>query len=102
MTRSDVIIHASAIVAPGAELDSSVEIGPYSVIGPHVRIGKSTWVGPHVVIDGRTTIGADNRIFQFASVGAIPQDKKYRDEESELHLGDRNVIREFTTLNPGT
>jgi UDP-N-acetylglucosamine acyltransferase len=102
MSATDVAIHPSAVVAPGAELDSGVQIGPYSVIGPYVRIGKNTWVGPHVVIDGRTTIGAANRIFQFASVGAIPQDKKYRDEESELHIGDRNVIREFTTLNPGT
>jgi UDP-N-acetylglucosamine acyltransferase len=102
VSRSDVAIHPSAVVDLGAEIDSGVEIGPYSVIGPHVRIGKNTWVGPHVVIEGRTTIGADNRIFQFASVGAIPQDKKYRDEESELRIGDNNVIREFTTLNPGT
>ncbi len=102
MNRADVTIHPSAIISSGAELDSGVEIGPYSVIGPHVSIGKNTWVGPHVVIDGRTRIGAESRIFQFASVGAIPQDKKYRDEESELHIGDRNVVREFTTLNPGT
>jgi UDP-N-acetylglucosamine acyltransferase len=102
VTQLDVTIHPSAIVAPGAELESGVEIGPYSVIGPYVRIGKNTWIGPHVVIDGRTTLGADNRIFQFASVGAIPQDKKYHDEESELQIGDHNVIREFTTLNPGT
>jgi UDP-N-acetylglucosamine acyltransferase len=98
----DVVIHPSAVVAPEAELDSGVQIGPYAIVGPHVRIGKHTRVGPHVVIDGRTIIGDGNRIFQFASVGAIPQDKKYRDEESELHIGDRNVIREFTTLNPGT
>jgi UDP-N-acetylglucosamine acyltransferase len=90
------------VVDARAELDSGVEIGPYTIIGPHVRIGKNTWVGPHVVIDGHTTIGAENRIFQFASVGAIPQDKKYRDEESMLQIGDHNVIREFTTLNPGT
>jgi UDP-N-acetylglucosamine acyltransferase len=102
VTQRDVTIHPSAIVAPGAELDNGVQIGPYSVVGPHVRIGKDTWLGPHVVIDGYTTIGVDNRIFQFASVGAIPQDKKYRDEESSLLIGDRNVIREFTTLNPGT
>ncbi len=99
---SDVSIHPSAIVAPQAELDSGVKIGPYAVIGDHVRIGKDTWIGPHVVIDGHTTIGADNRIFQFASVGAIPQDKKYRAEESSLFIGDGNVIREFTTLHPGT
>ncbi|MGE0683344.1 MAG: acyl-ACP--UDP-N-acetylglucosamine O-acyltransferase [Candidatus Binatia bacterium] len=102
MTRSTISIHPSAVVAPGAELDSGVQVGPYTVIGSHVRIGKETWIGPHAVIDGRTIIGAENRIFQFASVGAIPQDKKYRDEESTLLIGDRNVIREFTTLNPGT
>jgi len=97
-----VNIHPSAVVNPHAELDSGVQIGPYAVVGPHVCIGKDTWVGPHVVMEGRTTIGVENRIFQFASVGAIPQDKKYRDEESKLQIGDRNVIREFTTLNPGT
>ncbi len=97
-----VSIHPSAVVDLHAELDSGVQIGPYAIVGPHVRIGKETWVGPHAVIEGRTTIGVENRIFQFASVGAIPQDKKYRDEESKLQIGDRNVIREFTTLNPGT
>lgn len=102
MTQLAVAIHPSAVVAPSAELDHGVQIGPYSVIGPQVQIGKATWIGPHVVIDGRTIIGAENRIFQFASVGAIPQDKKYRDEESTLQIGERNVIREFTTLNPGT
>jgi len=95
-------IHPSAVIDSRAELDSSVQVGPYTVIGPHVRIGKETWIGPHVVIDGHTTIGEQNRIFQFASVGAIPQDKKYHDEESSLLIGDQNVIREFTTLNPGT
>lgn len=102
MTQAAVTIHPSAIVHPGAELDSGVQIGPYAVISPYARVGKNTWIGPHVVIEGRTMIGADNRIFQFASVGAIPQDKKYRDEESVLIIGDHNVIREFTTLNPGT
>jgi len=102
VSRSAVSIHPSAVVSSGAELDSGVQVGPYTVIGPHVRIGKDTWVGPHVVIDGHTTLGAANRVFQFASVGAIPQDKKYRDEESTLLIGDHNVIREFTTLNPGT
>ena len=102
MTRTKGSIHPSAVIDPGAELDSSVHVGPYSIIGSHVRIGKETWIGPHVVLDGYTTIGTQNRIFQFASVGAIPQDKKYRDEESALLIGDQNVIREFTTLNPGT
>jgi UDP-N-acetylglucosamine acyltransferase len=72
------------------------------VIGPRVRIGKNTVVGPHAVIEGGTTLGCENHVFQFASVGAIPQDKKYRGEESTLVIGDHNVIREFATLNPGT
>jgi len=100
--RRAVTIHPSAQVAPGAELDTGVVIGPYTVIGPQVRIGKDTWVGPHTVIEGHTTLGQENHVFQFASVGAIPQDKKYRGEESLLAIGDRNTIREFATLNPGT
>jgi UDP-N-acetylglucosamine acyltransferase len=95
-------VHPTAVIAPGAELASDVTIGPYSVIGPHVRIGSKTTIGPHVVIDGHTTIGAENRIFQFASIGAEPQDLKYAGEASRLVIGDRNIIREFTTMNPGT
>ena len=95
-------IHATAIVDPQAELDSSVTVGPYSVIGPNVKIGAGTTVGPHVVIEGYTTIGCDNRIFQFASLGAIPQDKKYAGEPCELVIGDRNTIREFCTFNIGS
>jgi UDP-N-acetylglucosamine acyltransferase len=95
-------IHPTAIVAPGAELDDEVEVGPYAVIGEHVRIGRGTRVGPHAVIENRTTIGAGSRIFQFAAVGAIPQDLKYRGEPSELVLGERNVVREFATLHIGT
>lgn len=95
-------IHPTAVVTPGAELDNGVQVGPYAVIGPHVRIGKDTCVGPHSVVEGRTTIGHDNRIFQFASVGAVPQDMKYRGEDSALTIGDRNTIREFATLNIGT
>ena len=98
MTR----IHATAIVAPGAELDSSVTVGPYTLIGPHVRIGAGTTIGPHCVIEGHTTIGRDNRIFQFNSLGAIPQDKKYAGEPCELVIGDRNTIREFCTFNIGS
>jgi UDP-N-acetylglucosamine acyltransferase len=98
MTR----IHASAIVDPGAELDSSVEVGPYSVIGPHVKIGARTRIGPHVVIQGRTTIGCDNTFYQFSSIGAEPQDKKYAGEPTRLEIGDRNLIREFCTFNLGT
>lgn len=95
-------IHATALVDPAAELDSSVTVGPYTVIGPHVKIGAGTTVGPHCVIEGHTTIGRDNRIFQFASLGAIPQDKKYAGEPCELVLGDRNTVREFCTFNIGS
>jgi len=98
MTR----IHSTALVDPAAELDGSVSVGPYSVIGPHVRIGAGTTVGPHCVIEGHTTIGRDNRIFQFASLGAVPQDKKYAGEPCELVIGDRNTIREFCTFNIGS
>ena len=95
-------IHPTAIVDPKAELDSSVQVGPYTIIGPHVRIGAGTHVGPHCVIEGHTTIGADNRIFQFNSLGAIPQDKKYNGEPCQLVIGDRNTIREFCTFNIGS
>ncbi len=95
-------IHPTAIVDPQAELDASVSVGPYTVIGPHVRIGAGTTVGPHCVIEGRTTIGRDNRIFQFSSLGAIPQDKKYAGEPCELVIGDRNTVREFCTFNIGS
>ena len=95
-------IHATALVDPAAELDSTVSVGPYTVIGPHVKIGAGTTVGPHCVIEGHTSIGQDNRIFQFASLGAIPQDKKYAGEPCELVIGDRNTIREFCTFNIGS
>jgi UDP-N-acetylglucosamine acyltransferase len=95
-------IHSTAIVHPGAELDSSVTVGPYTVIGPHVKVGAGTTIGPHCVIEGHTTIGQDNRIFQFNSLGAIPQDKKYAGEPCELIIGDRNTIREFCTFNIGS
>jgi len=95
-------IHPTAVIAPDAVLADGVEVGPYSVIGPGVEIGRGTRVGPHAVIEGPTRIGAGNRIFQFASVGADPQDKKYRGETSRLEIGDRNVIRECVTLHRGT
>ncbi|HEY3445624.1 MAG TPA: acyl-ACP--UDP-N-acetylglucosamine O-acyltransferase [Myxococcales bacterium] len=95
-------IHPTAIVAPTAELDSTVEVGPYAVIGPKVRIGAGTTVGPHAVLEGRTTIGKHNRIFQFAAIGAIPQDLKYAGEDTSLEIGDENSIREFATLHIGT
>ena len=96
------LIHPTAIVEAGAQVDPSVGIGPYSVIGPHVKIGAGTTVGSHCVIQGHTTIGRDNRIFQFNSLGAIPQDKKYAGEPCELVIGDRNTIREFCTFNIGS
>jgi UDP-N-acetylglucosamine acyltransferase len=95
-------IHPTAIVDGHADLDPSVEVGPFSVIGPHVRIGAGTVIGPHVVIEGRTTLGINNRVFQFASLGAAPQDLKYAGEDTELVIGDGNRIREFTTLHIGT
>jgi len=96
------MIHPTAIIAPGAKLDPTVTVGPYAVIGEHVSIGAGTSVGPHTVIEGRTEIGQDNQIFQFASVGAVPQDLKFHGEESSLKIGDRNKIREFVTIHLGT
>lgn len=95
-------IHSTALVDASAQIDSSVTIGPYAVIGPHVTMGAGTTVGAHCVIEGHTTIGQDNRIFQFASLGAAPQDKKYAGEPTRLVIGNRNTIREFCTLNTGT
>lgn len=95
-------IHPTAIVAEGAEIAESVEIGPYAVIGPKVKIGEGCWVGPHAVIEGDTTIGRNNRIFQFAALGATPQDLKYRGQPTKLVIGDGNQIREFATLHIGT
>ena len=95
-------IHDTALVSPQAELDGNVEVGPYCVIGPKVKISQGTRVRSHVVIEGNTTLGKDNVIFPFATVGSIPQDLKYKGEDSQLILGDRNTIREFASLNPGT
>jgi len=96
------MIHATAIVDPATRIGNNVSIGAYSVIGANVEIGDGTTIGPHVVIEGATHIGRDNRIFQFASIGAIPQDKKFGGEHSELFIGDGNLIREFVTINRGT
>ncbi|MBK6006484.1 acyl-ACP--UDP-N-acetylglucosamine O-acyltransferase [Ramlibacter ginsenosidimutans] len=95
-------IHPTALVDPQAQLDATVQVGPYTVIGPHVKIGAGTTVAAHVVIEGHTTIGRDNRIFQFGSIGAANQDKKYQGEPTELVIGDRNTMREFVTLHVGT
>jgi len=96
------LIHPTAIIHPKAELADNVEISAYSIIGENVQIDSGTWVGSHVVINGPTRIGKDNRIFQFNSLGEIPQDKKYKGEPTELIIGDRNVIREYCTFNRGT
>ena len=94
--------HATALIHPNAKLAEDVEVGAYSIIGEHVEIGAGTVIGPHVVIDGHTRIGQHNRIFQFCSLGEIPQDKKYNNEPTRLEIGDHNTIREFCTFNIGT
>jgi UDP-N-acetylglucosamine acyltransferase len=95
-------IHKTALIDRQAEIDSDVEIGPYSVIGAGVRIGQQTRVASHVVIEGRTSLGQGNTIYQFATIGSRPQDLKYRGEASELIVGNHNTIREYVSLNPGT
>lgn len=97
-----VMIHPTSIVHPGARLAANVTVGAYSLIGEHVEIGANTRVGPHVVIEGHTRIGRDNEIFQFCSLGAAPQDKKYDAEPTRLDIGDRNTIREYCSFNVGT
>ena len=94
--------HPTALIHPDAKLANNVEVGAYSIIGQHVEIGENTHIGPHVVIDGHTRIGKNNRIFQFCSLGEIPQDKKYAGEPTRLEIGDNNTIREFCTFNIGT
>jgi UDP-N-acetylglucosamine acyltransferase len=96
------MIHPSAIIHPGARFGANVSIGAYSIVGEHVEIGSDTRIGPHVVIEGHTRIGRNNRVFQFCSLGAVPQDKKYANEATRLEIGDGNTIREFCTLNCGT
>ena len=96
------LIHPTALIADGARLDPSVRVGPYAVIGADVAIGAGTTIGAHCVIEGHTTLGQDNRVFQFASLGAAPQDKKYAGEPTRLVIGDRNTVREFCTFNTGT
>lgn len=96
------MIHPTAIIDPKAELASDVEVGAYSIIGPEVCIGSGTSIGAHVIIEGPTSIGKNNQIYQFASLGAAPQDKKYAGEPTRLEIGDNNTIREFCTFNRGT
>jgi len=97
-----MMIHPTAIVDPKARIAPDVEIGPYTVIGPHVEIGPRCRIGSHAVITGHTRIGANNRIYQFVSLGEVPQDKKYGGEPTRLEIGDNNTIREFCTFNCGT
>lgn len=101
-TGAGTIVHATAVVSPGAELGEGVEIGPYTVIGDGVRVGDRTRIASHVVVEGPAEIGAENRIFPFASIGQSPQDLKYHGEPTRLVVGDRNQIREYVTLHRGT
>lgn len=96
------MIDSTAIIDKRAELADDVTVGPFSVIGPDVTIGSGTVIGPHVVIKGPTSIGKQNRIYQFASIGEDPQDKKYAAEVTRLEIGDRNIIREYTSMHRGT
>lgn len=97
-----MLIDSKAIVDSRAELADDVTVGPYSVIGADVKIGAGTIIGSHVVIKGPTSIGKENRIYQFTSIGEDPQDKKYAAEITRLEIGDRNTIREFTSMHRGT
>jgi UDP-N-acetylglucosamine acyltransferase len=96
------VIHQTAIIDPSARIAENVEIGPWTIIGADVEIGEGTWIGPHVVIQGPTKIGKENKIYQFASIGEDPQDKKFKGERTYLEIGDRNIIRESCTFNRGT
>ena len=96
------MIDARAIIAPDAAIGDGVEIGAYTIIGAGVKIGADTWIGPHAVINGPTTLGRGNKVFQFASIGDAPQDRKYDGEPTRLEVGDRNVFREFCSINRGT
>ncbi|HPR43541.1 MAG TPA: acyl-ACP--UDP-N-acetylglucosamine O-acyltransferase [Ottowia sp.] len=95
-------VHPTALVDPRAELHESVRVGAFSIIGPHVRVGAGCEIGPHCVLEGHTTLGENNHVFQFASLGAAPQDKKYGGEPTRLEIGSGNTIREFVTINTGT
>jgi len=96
------VISDKALIDPTAKIAKNVHIGPYSVIGADVEIGEGCWIGPHAVISGPTKLGKNNKVFQFASVGEAPQDRKYDGEPTRLDVGDNNVFREFTTISRGT
>src|SRR5690242_2281098 len=100
--RTVMSIDKTAIIDSSAKIAEDVTIGPYTIIGPDVEIGSGTWIGPHVVINGPTRIGCNNKIFQFSSIGEMPQDLKFKGEKTYLEIGDGNVIREFCTLHRGT
>ena len=102
VSQESVDIHPSAVVSPSAEIGAGTSIGAFSLIGPKVKLGKNNRIGSHVVLDGNTELGDDNKIFQFASVGAEPQDLKYHGEDSKLVIGSKNTIREYVTIQPGT
>ena len=95
-------IDPRAVISPKAQLADDVEVGPFAVIGDDVVIGPRCRIGPHAVVNGPTTLGADNQVFQFASLGDAPQDKKYKGEPTRLEVGDRNIFREYVTVNRGT
>ena len=101
MTRSK-LIHPTAVIADDARLADDVQVGPYAVIGPHVELGPRCIVGPHALVNGPTKMGADNRIFQFASIGEGPQDLSYKGEPTRLEVGDRNIFREYVSVHRGT
>jgi UDP-N-acetylglucosamine acyltransferase len=96
------MIDPRAVITAGARVAADAEVGPFAVIGAHVEIGPRTWIGPHALIVGHTTVGEGNKIFQFASIGEAPQDRKYAGEPTRLVIGDRNVIREYCTISRGT
>jgi UDP-N-acetylglucosamine acyltransferase len=96
------LIDPRAIVDPGARVAVGVEVGPFAIIGAGVTIGEGCWIGSHAVIKGPATLGRDNKVFQFASIGDAPQDRKYAGEPTKLVVGDRNVFREFCSINRGT
>ena len=95
-------IHPSSLVDPQAKLAENVVVGPFCTIGPHVEVGEGTTLQSHIVLTGHTKIGKNNKIYAFAAIGIDPQDKKYRGEETQLIIGDNNVIREHCTLSVGT
>jgi len=102
MSDNAPLIHPTAVIDPSARLADDVRVGAFTIIGPDVEIGAGTEVGPHCSIHGPTRIGRDNRFIGHVAVGGEPQDKKYGGERTELVIGDRNVFREFVTLNRGT